>query len=155
MEHAVMDTNSKAVVRTRGRPQHPDRLTLSPEALERLNAWSAELEGRLRGVTLTRGQLVHWLICSHEAMLTTQEVRQLEEAHFDEVKFAEWALRELKAAQARGETISIAEIIGQNRVTRTDRNNQKTPLKQRPLKSGKETNTSEKTGILLDETEET
>lgn len=105
----------------RKRPQHPDRLTVSPEALERLNRWVADLEGRLRGITLTRNQLVQWLIMSHGADLSAHETKQVEEEFFDELKFAEWAVKELKSAQTRGERVSLAEIVSRSRTVKPEK----------------------------------
>ena len=118
MEDAVKLSQGAA---PRKRPQHPDRLTVSPEALERLNRWVADLEGRLRGITLTRNQLVQWLIMSHEADLSPHETKQVEEEFFDELKFAEWAVRELKAAQTRGERVSLAEIVSRSRTLKPEK----------------------------------
>ena len=118
MENAVTLPQDAA---PRKRPQHPDRLTVSPEALERLNGWVADLEGRLRGITLTRNQLVQWLIMSHDAGLSAHETKQVEAEFFDELKFAEWAVRELKAAQTRGERVSLAEIVSRSRTAKPEK----------------------------------
>lgn len=110
--------------------RHPDRLTVSPKALERLNGWVADLEGQLKGINLTRNQLVQWLILSHADSLSAQELKQIEAEFFDELKFAEWAVRELKAAQARGERIGLADIVVQSRAAKPDKARVKTQSKR-------------------------
>ncbi len=102
---------------TETRNQHPDRIKISPEALSRLSLWNEEITGRLRGVKLTRSDLVNFLILNHEQALSSSELKELENRYFDEVKFAQWALEELKAARARGESLSLADILVQNRTS--------------------------------------
>ncbi len=97
------------------RNQHPDRIKISPEALSRLSIWNDEATSRLRGVKLTRSDLVNFLILNHEQALSQAELKALENQFFDEVKFAQWAVDELKAAKGRGESIRLAEIIARNR----------------------------------------
>lgn len=101
------------------RNQHPDRIKVSPEVLSRLSLWNEEITGRLRGVKLTRSDLVNFLILNHEQALSSSELKELENRYFDEVKFAQWALEELKAARARGESLSLADILAQNRTPPT------------------------------------
>lgn len=117
--------------KTRGvRLRHPDRLTVSPEALERLNGWIADLETRLKGISLSRNQLVQWLIMGHAASLSAQEMKQIEEEFFDELKFAEWALKELRGAQARGERVTLAEIVARSRATKSEKHRDQTQPKR-------------------------
>ncbi|MBI3556562.1 MAG: hypothetical protein HY074_09890 [Deltaproteobacteria bacterium] len=58
---------------------------------------------------------------SHAADLSAQETKQIEAEFFDELKFAEWAVKELKAAQARGERVSLADIVACSRTTKTEK----------------------------------
>lgn len=120
MEDAMTLAPSAKVAR-KERPRHPDRLTVSPETLERLNGWVADLEERLKGISITRNQLVQWLIMSHEAALSAPELRQIEDEFFDELKFAEWAIKELKTAQARGERVSLADIVARSRAAKAEK----------------------------------
>jgi hypothetical protein len=93
------------------RVKHPDRVTLNPEALSRLAEWLGELEGHLKGSRVTKSDLVTFLVLSHPAHLSEREIEQLKSQHFDEVRFAEWALRQLKAAKSEGKNLSLAEIM--------------------------------------------
>lgn len=98
-----------------GQPQHPDRIKVSAAAVQRLAAWNVQLAERLRGIKLTRSDLVNFIILNHPEALTAVELNELQARHFDEVKFVLWAVEEKKAAQARGDDITIAEIMAQNR----------------------------------------
>ncbi len=97
------------------RVKHPDRVTLTPEALTRLAEWMGELEEHLKGSRVTKSDLVNFLVLSHSAQLSEREIDQLKSQHFDEVRFAEWALRQLKAEKAEGKNVSLAEIIQKER----------------------------------------
>src|ERR1700678_353724 len=122
MEHAMSAPKTgPEAASPRTRNHHPERITLDDAAVARISDWMAELAVRLKGSSVTRNQLVSWLINQHDRELSTPEVRGLEQAFFDEVKFAEWAWAELKAAQARGEPASLSEIIARHRPARAER----------------------------------
>ncbi len=93
------------------RVRHPDRVSLTPEALTRLSEWATELEAVMKGSRVTKNDLVNFLVLSHSAQLSDPEIDQLKSQHFDEVRFAEWALRQLKIAKAEGKSLSLTEIM--------------------------------------------
>ncbi|MBI4402810.1 MAG: hypothetical protein HY537_01535 [Deltaproteobacteria bacterium] len=93
------------------RNKHPDHVTLCPEALTRLGTWASELGERLKGTRITKHDLVNFLILSHTSQLTEKEVSDLSAKHFDEVRFAEWALKQLKESKAQGKSLSLSEIM--------------------------------------------
>jgi hypothetical protein len=88
-----------------------DRVTLDPVAITRLNGWIDEVRSQLRGVQISRSDLVNFLIIQRSEVLTSREIHLLKEAHFDESDFAQWALKEFKKAKDRGEDISLADIL--------------------------------------------
>jgi hypothetical protein len=51
------------------------------------------------------------LVLSHSASLSEREIEQLEREHFDEVRFAAWALKQIKEAKAQGKDLSLSEIV--------------------------------------------
>jgi len=93
------------------RVKHPDRVTLTPEALSRLAHWVSDLEAHLKGSRVTKSDLANFLVLSHPGHLSEREIEQLKSQHFDEVRFAEWAVRQLKAAKAEGKDLSLADIM--------------------------------------------
>ncbi len=90
---------------------NPERITVAKESLSRLSDWIEQIATEVKGIKLNRNDLVNWLIQNHASTLSADEVKEVERHFFDEVKFAEWALKELKAAKARGETTSLSEIL--------------------------------------------
>lgn len=98
---------------------YPDRVKISAEAIVRLNILAEQVASHLRGVKLTRCELVDFLLLSHSEALSPSELRDLEAKHFDEVKFAQWAVEELRAARTRGESVSLADILSTRAVKPT------------------------------------
>jgi len=93
------------------RMKHPDRVSLTPEALARLSEWVNELKTNLKGSRVTKSDLVDFLVLSHSAQLSEREIEKLKTDHFDEVRFAEWALRQVKAAKASGQQLSLQDVV--------------------------------------------
>lgn len=88
-----------------------DRVTLDPVAVTRLNSWITDIQSELKGVQISRSDLVNFLISNHCENLTANEIHLLKKAHFDEADFAEWALKEFRKAKDRGENPSLADIL--------------------------------------------
>lgn len=96
---------------TEVKSHHPDRVKINTDALARLNEWNKLIAQRIPGVKLSRSDLVNFLILNHAVDLSPVEIKELEVKHYDEVKFAQWAVEELKASRERGEVTSLAEIL--------------------------------------------
>jgi hypothetical protein len=88
-----------------------DRVTLDPVAVNRLDNWISQVQLQIKGVQVTRSDLVNFLISHHSEALTSIEIQLLKQAHFDEAEFAEWALKEFRKAKERGENPSLADIL--------------------------------------------
>lgn len=95
----------------KSKAKHPDRVTLSPESLARLAQWIGETQNQFKGTRITKTDLVDFLILSHSAHLSERELEQLQIQHFDEVRFASWALGQLKEARAQGKAVCLSDII--------------------------------------------
>ena len=94
-----------------------DRITLRPDSLNRLDGWLASLQVKFRGIRVSRSDLVNWLIGARAPELSGAELRALQREYFDEVQFTAWALRELKDARARGEKLSLKDIMARDRAS--------------------------------------
>ena len=106
--------------RRKGRqPQYPDRIRITADAVKRLAAWNEQMGDRLRGVRLTRSDLVNFLILNHPDALSGGEMKDLQARYFDEVKLIQWALVELVAAKARGEDVTFDDIMAQYKPAET------------------------------------
>jgi hypothetical protein len=88
-----------------------DRVTLDPVAVTRLDCWLNEIQSQLKGVRISRSDLVSFLIAQHSTALNSREIELLKNIHFDEAAFAEWALKEFRRAKDKGENPSLADIL--------------------------------------------
>ena len=107
-----MDNDAKPKTRVK----HPDRVTLSAEAQSRISNWMTSVQERLKGNRINKSDLVNFLVISHSSDLAEEELDGLRSQYFDEVQFAEWALRQIKEMKALGKTVSLAEIVGKEQL---------------------------------------
>jgi hypothetical protein len=91
--------------------RHPDRVTLTPELLSKLDGWMKQVTDKHRGVRLTRNNMVDWLIGSYPAELPNADVKIIAERFYDEERFLKDAIRELRSKKSRGENVSLADIL--------------------------------------------
>lgn len=93
------------------RYRHLDRVVLDSTALERIDNWIASITSSNKGVALGRKDLVNWLIQSHKANLSPDEIRELGRLYFNEVRFLQQTLKDLKKARAKGESFELKEFL--------------------------------------------
>src|SRR5690242_4727672 len=55
--------------------------------------------------------LVNFLIMNRSDTLSAIDLSGIETQFFDELKFAQWAVEELKLAKARGDQTTLADIV--------------------------------------------
>lgn len=96
--------------------KHPDRITLTPDALVKLSKWIDQIYKKNPGAKATRSDLVAWLIEVHAEDLSLSELNSLEEKFFDSVKYAKWAVKAIIEAKSRGEVLNL-KLIGANGAT--------------------------------------
>lgn len=108
--------------------KHPDRVTLAPDALDKLSKWVDQLYKKNPGVKATRSDLVAWLIEVHAEDLSLSELNSLEEKFFDSVKYAKWAVKAIIEAKARGEVLNL-KLVGP--LGSSPSQNESKPLKKR------------------------
>lgn len=89
-----------------------DRVTLGKEAAERLDHWLEQIQNAFNGlIKLNKSDLVNYLVSEHKTDLAKKELKKLKSTHFDQVKFAAWALNRLKEAQKNGESLTYADLV--------------------------------------------
>lgn len=93
------------------RQRHADRVTLKEDALARVDGWLSQLAPHLRGVRITRSDLVHWVLVHKDSALSGEEVSQLEAKYFDLAKALAGASAKAKVAQTAGETLNPSAFI--------------------------------------------
>jgi hypothetical protein len=116
------EMNMDTEIKTKTRTQHPERVTLNQKSLDRINGWLGQLNLELKGIKISRSDLVDWLLSLAKDKLSPALCKDVKKNYYDEVKFHEWAMKEFKAARARGESITYAEIIGNTSNSRSETN---------------------------------
>ncbi len=91
--------------------RHPDRVTLQPQHLEKLDSWVGQVANHCKGVSVSRNQMIQWLLESKHATLDADELRSLGAEFFQEELFLKQLSLELKARRAAGESISLGELM--------------------------------------------
>lgn len=102
MEELITQENKKKEI---------ERVILTAESIQRLNAWLEQIRQSRPGVEITRKNIVNWLILSHSERLSQSEEKELAETYYNELRFLQFAVRELKAANERGDTLSFQDFI--------------------------------------------
>ncbi len=114
----------------RPRAQHPERITLTTEALNRVSFWLEQVAPHMKGSSVTRSQLVSWALCNRDNGLSESEVSKLVNAFFDPVKAVLWAVESLKGRRKAGEEIDLQNFMSEVLAT-----NKKPVVKKRNKKS--------------------
>ena len=91
--------------------RHFDRVTLSGEALTRIDGWIAQVTSKNKGVSVSRKDYLNWFILQHPETLSDEEVSRLETQFFDEIRFLSQSLKEMRAARARGEVVDLSAVL--------------------------------------------
>ncbi len=88
-----------------------NRVALTQEAATRLDSWIFQLSEAFHGIKIKRNDVVEWLIRSKAPILSDDEMKGLRQEHYSEVDLANWVLRQLKEAKAKGENLSLEEVV--------------------------------------------
>src|SRR5436305_1280715 len=92
--------------------RHLDRITLEAGSLEKLDGWIKQVCGRKKGVSLSRKEAVNWLISKSPGTLSVDDHAAITEEFFDELRFLQASLKELRQARAQGESLSLEAVLG-------------------------------------------
>lgn len=96
---------------TKKRTKHPDRIHIEPSALEQLDRWIDQLTTNRKGVRINRKNIIHWLVESHADSLSSAEEKDLLSKFYDEELLLKDALKEIRAAKKKGETLKLQDFI--------------------------------------------
>lgn len=88
-----------------------ERLTISQGTAQMLDDWLAQIRRSIPGLKINRQGLVDWLVSHRPAQLSARELSAIRGQLFDEIAFAEWAVKELKKARELGESVALADIM--------------------------------------------
>ena len=92
--------------------RHPDRVTLLPKQLEKIDDWVLQVKEKCKGVSLSRNQMLQWLLESKEAILRVEELQHIGSQFFQEDLFLKQVAEELKGRRAAGEHITLGDVMG-------------------------------------------
>ncbi|MGE0526785.1 MAG: hypothetical protein AB7G93_00970 [Bdellovibrionales bacterium] len=92
------------------RKRHFDRVTLDEATLERLDTWIKQVEAVKPGVSLARKDVLNWMIKSLPERLTGAQEKVLADTFYSELRYIQFAAREIKAAAARGERLTLKDL---------------------------------------------
>lgn len=108
-----------------------ERATLSLQVSAKVDVWLKQIEEKLSGsVSINKSDLVNFFLAKQADVLSKDQIEKIREAFFDEVRFAQWALQQVKDSKKKGESLSLKDVINLSRALDTD-----TPKKPRKPKS--------------------
>jgi len=93
-----------------------ERVGIEPENMTRLQAWLKQATTQRSGIELSIKKLVNWAILQIPDVLESAQLKDLSDRFYDEIKFLETALLQIKQAKARGETLTLQDMLNANRV---------------------------------------
>lgn len=93
------------------RVRHADTVTLDAELLEKIDAEIAQVTGVKKGVRLSRKDYVAYRLRKSPKRLIPEDVEELVALFYDEERFLKEALKEIRAAKARGEK-PVVDLTG-------------------------------------------
>ena len=127
-----MDEVIKKVKSVKSISVKQERATLSPQVGAKVDMWLKQIEEKLSGsVSINKSDLVNFFLEKQTDVLSKDQIEKIREAFFDEVRFAQWALQQVKDSKKKGESLSLKDVINLSRALDTD-----TPKKPRKPKSG-------------------
>jgi hypothetical protein len=89
----------------------PERVTLGKLEAERIAAWLAQIGEASNGLlTLSKADLVNFIIREHRTELSSRELSQIRRAHYDPIRHMDWITKALKTAIAASDTTMIAKL---------------------------------------------
>ena len=109
-------TTKAGTPNTGPKARYIDRVSLRPEVLARVEHWISQVEDRCKAIRITRNELVNFILLHHAPGLSEEETQLLGEAHYDEVRFAAWALKSIREARSRGETLTLNDLMKKQRI---------------------------------------
>lgn len=123
-----------------------ERATLSPQVSTKVDVWLKQIENKLSGsVSINKSDLVNFFLEKQTDVLSKDQIEKIREAFFDEVRFAQWALQQVKESKKKGESLSLKDVINLSRALDTD-----TPKKPRKPKSDGSTGTISEKSLSAD-----
>ena len=121
--------NSKLKTKT----QSMNRVMLREGTARKLDSWAEQMEAFCPGIRLKRQQLLEWLVGEKQMQLSASEQKSVKEQFYDDVELASWALSQLKAAKAKNEKLSLANLLKRGTTNKNDSEQKKSKKRSTPI----------------------
>jgi len=123
-----------------------ERATLNPQVSAKVDKWLKQIEDKLSGsVSINKSDLVNFFLEKQADVLSKDQIEKIREAFFDEVRFAQWALQQVKESKKKGESLSLKDVINLSRALDAD-----APKKPRKPKGDGSTGTTSEKSLSAD-----
>ena len=106
-----------------------DRVTLYEESMNQVDNWIKQVQDSRTGVSLCRKDILNWYINNAPEQLEAKAVEKLASQFFDQERFLRQALKRVRDAKGRGETVTIEELMADEQSVKP-----KKPRRPRALK---------------------
>lgn len=87
------------------------RIVLKKETIARVNRWANQIGQQKKGIKIRVNDLVEYVLMSHPEELTETEMKEYQDRYTSDVDFAKWLVKELTAAEGRGEKLKLSDLI--------------------------------------------
>ncbi|MBX3039550.1 MAG: hypothetical protein KF789_02430 [Bdellovibrionaceae bacterium] len=89
----------------------PERVTLGLEEGQRVEAWLSQVNEFSKGyLTLSKSDIVNFLVRQHKELLTPKELQQIRADHYDPVRHITWITPQIKRALQNGDMSRVLEL---------------------------------------------
>lgn len=131
-------------VKTKKENKVLERVTISDDLKEKLSLLCSQANEALQGfVTVTKSDIINFILNSHSETLSKPEIEALKAEHFDELRFANWLAAKIRDARESGENVSLKDLFEKSKPLMDNRKSKSEKRKLKPKKK-----------VLNDKTEE-
>jgi hypothetical protein len=96
-----------------GKPSQPvDRVILGKTEAQLVTKWVEQFNKKADGlIKVSKADMVNYLISSHQAKLSDEDIYKIALACYDETRWLSWSLMKLKQAKYNRVQLSFADVI--------------------------------------------
>jgi len=94
-----------------GKPKPPERVTLGQEEGQLVDSWLSQVSEFSKGyLTLSKSDIVNFLVREHKELLIPKELQQIRADHYDPVRHITWITPQIKRALQNGDMERVLEL---------------------------------------------
>lgn len=94
------------------KPVFPDRANLTTEQSKRLEAWVQQVNSASQGAfKISKSDLVNFFLAEKQNELSEEQITQLEIKYYNESKWIEWAMAQIKAGVQSGVPVTLEGLL--------------------------------------------